>query len=199
MTGSATAKAARAPLFTLALLALSALAFLSPSTFELTRHGIAQGELWRLLTGHLCHYSVYHFAVDAGTLLVLGAIVERHRGSRRWAVLTGVSALAISLAFLWAEPQLDVYRGLSGIDCAAFAAVLALEMERHRGPALALAALFAAKLAFEQITGRFLFPSAGLGEMGLPVLSAHTVGAVIGFAAAIPLTRRRMGPYVDPA
>jgi rhomboid family GlyGly-CTERM serine protease len=189
MKGSATAPAARAPLFTFSLIALSGLTFLSPSTFELSRRGVADGEFWRLLTGHLCHYSLYHFAVDAGTLLALGWIVESRRGARRWGLLAASSAIAISLAFIWAEPQLDVYRGLSGIDCAAFAAALALKIERHRAPALALAAVFAAKLAYEQLTGRFLFPSADLGEMGLPVLTAHTVGALTGFASAIPLPK----------
>lgn len=179
--------------FTLILVALSGAALASPSSFELTR----DGGVWRLLTGHLAHYSLYHFAVDAGTLLVVGRLVERHWGARRWALVCAASALSISLAFLLFETRLDVYRGLSGLDCTAFAAMLSIEARRHRGPALALAVVFAAKLAYEQITGGFLFPSTGWGDMGSPVLSAHTVGALGGFLGSrFLLETKKNSPYL---
>jgi len=182
MKGSATAKADRAPLFSLGVVVLSALALLAPEAAELTRSGLARGELWRLFTGHLSHFSLYHFVVDAGTFAILGSIVERRLGAGRWALLLSASALLISLAFLGLEPSLESYRGLSGLDCAAFAAALILEARTHRGMAILLAAGFAAKLAFEQTSGGFLFPSTNLGDMGLPVLSAHSIGAAAGVA-----------------
>ncbi len=189
MKGSATAKADRAPLFSLGIVVLAALALLAPEAVELTRSGVANGELWRLFTGHLAHYSLYHFAVDAGTFAILGSIVERRLGAGRWALLLSASALLISLTFLGLEPSLDSYRGLSGLDCAAFAAALILEARKHRGMAILLGAGFAAKLAFEQISGGFLFPSTNLGDMGLPVLSAHSVGAAVGFGTILALGR----------
>lgn len=188
--GSATRRTARAPLVSLAVVGAAALALLVPSAFELTRSGLRAGEFWRLLTGHLAHYGLYHFAIDAGTLLALGWMYENRCGSRRWALLLGGAALAVSLVFLAAEPDLERYRGLSGVDCAAFAAAVLCEYPRRRMLSACLAALFVAKLLFEQTTGGFLFPSTGLGDMGLPVLSAHTVGAAAGFALALAVKGR---------
>jgi len=187
MKGSATATAARAPLFTLAIVALSGLSLLAPETFELSRAGLAAGELWRLFTGHLTHHSPYHLLVDAGTFAILGSIVERRLGAGRWALLLAASALLISLAFLALEPSLESYRGLSGLDCAAFAAALWLEAPVHRTMTILLGAGFAAKLIYEQVAGGFLFPSTNLGDMGLPVLSAHSIGAAAGFGALLAL------------
>ena len=185
MEGSATRRAARAPLVSIAVAGAAAMALLAPFAFEMTRAGVHEGELWRLLTGHLAHYGLYHFVVDAGTLLALGWMYESRFGPRRWALLLGGAALVISLFFLAAEPGFERYRGLSGVDCAAFAAAILCEFPKRKPLAIVLAALFAAKLLFEQSSGGFLFPSTGLGDMGLPVLSAHTVGAAAGFAMAL--------------
>lgn len=187
------------PLFSWAVAAASALALLDPAVVELTRGGLRDGELWRLWTGHLAHYSVYHFAVDAGTFLLLGTLYERRYGTRRWALLTGVSALAVSLVFLAGERAFESYRGLSGVDCAAFAAALTVEARRSMRAAAVMGALFAAKLIWEQVTGGFLFPSADLGSMGLPVLSAHTVGAAAGLGMSILTWRRPRSPAAPEA
>jgi hypothetical protein len=99
--------------------------------------------------------------------------------------MTGVAATAISAVFLSAERGFETYRGLSGLDCAAFAAAVVAEASGRRPAAWLMGALFAAKLAWEQLNGAFIFPSAELGSMGLPVLSAHTAGAAAGFATAL--------------
>src|SRR5206468_5509474 len=99
MEGSATRRAARAPLVSIAVAGAAAMALLAPFAFEMTRAGVHEGELWRLLTGHLAHYGLYHFVVDAGTLLALGWMYESRFGPRRWALLLGGAALVISLFF----------------------------------------------------------------------------------------------------
>ena len=88
-------------------------------------------------------------------------------------------------AFLFSETHLEAYRGLSGIDCAAFAAALVMEGRRRPLLALAVGLGLGAKLAYEQLSGAFLFPATGWGEMGEPVLSAHTVGAMAGLASGL--------------
>lgn len=182
--GGAAARAVRAPLVTLATAALAAVALAVPELFELTREGLREGELWRLLGGHLAHFSAGHFAVDVGMFLALGLLYEPRYGSARWALLTAGSALALSAGVLLAEPDVDVYRGLSGVDCAAFSAAVLAEMRSRRLWGRALAAAFGAKLAFEQVSGAFLFPASGLGDMGLPIPSVHLLGAAVGAGLA---------------
>ncbi len=181
--GDAAVRWGRAPLVSMAVAALGALAFTFPAAFELTRTGLAGGEAWRLLTGHLTHHSVYHFAMDAVPLVALGWLFESRYGARRWSAILAAGAVLVSIAFLLFEQELESYRGLSGIDCAAFAAGIVAELRSRRPVALILGALLAAKLVFEQVTGAFLMPSTGLGDMGLPVLSSHAAGALAGLAA----------------
>ena len=180
MKGSATPVGGRAPLVSLAAVALSAVALPVPELFELSRAGLERGQLWRFLTGHLTHYSIYHFAVDSATLLVLGWLAERRFGARRWAVILLLSGAAVSVAFLLSEEHLEAYRGLSGIDCAALAAALVAEARRRPLVALAVSLGLVAKLTYEQLSGGFIFPAVGLGDMGEPVLSAHSGGGAAG-------------------
>ena len=180
-TGNTASAGRRAPLVTLAISVLALALFFLPDTFQLTREGLGRGEVWRFFTGHLTHFSAGHLFVDVLTLLVLGVLYERSVGSLKWLVLLLGSGVAISAAFLLTESHLEGYRGLSGLACAAFA--VAILVERRRRPVLAtgLGVLFAAKILFEQLTGGFLFPAVGAGDMGEPVLSAHTAGAAVGF------------------
>ena len=192
--GSTTPVRGRAPLVSLAVAGFSAAALAFPELLELTRAGLERGEIWRFLTGHLSHYSVYHFGVDCGTLVFLGCLVERHFGAKGWSAILVLSGAAVSAAFLSCEPHLEAYRGLSGIDCAAFAAALVVEGRRRPLVALAVGLGLGAKLAYEQLSGAFLFPATGWGEMGEPVLSAHTVGAMAGLASGLTwlsIVRRR--------
>jgi rhomboid family GlyGly-CTERM serine protease len=189
MEGSPAPQGGRAPWVTLGIVGLSLAAFAAPGAFELTREGLLRGEYWRLLTGHLAHYSPYHFLVDGATLLVLGWLYEKSLGPGRWALLLLGAAGAVSAAFLSMEPHLSAYRGLSGVDCAAFAAAILAEGRRRPWLAAGLGVAFAAKIAYEQVSGGFIFPSAGLGDMGVPVLSAHTAGAAAGFLGGRLLER----------
>ena len=171
---------------TLAIVGASALALLAPQALELDRN-VAQ-EAWRWLTGHLAHGGLAHWLVDAATLLALGLLYERHVGSARWAAGLAVAAIVISAGFLLLEP-LRCYRGLSGLDCAAFAMAIRVEWSRNRRFALMLALLFIGKLIYEQSAGAFIFPAfASPGAMGDPVPSAHLLGGLVGLA--VPPTRR---------
>jgi rhomboid family GlyGly-CTERM serine protease len=171
-----------------AIVAAAALTFLAPGAVEFDR--LRLFELWRWLTGHLAHFSLYHYAVDAGTLLVLGWFFERAFGWRRWLLLLAVAAVAISAAFVVLEPH-ATYRGLSGLDCAAWAAGLVVVGRARWRVALVLGVALAAKLVYENAAGRFLFPQGGLGDMGRPVMSAHWVGALAGVVGALVLLAPR--------
>ena len=149
--------------------------------------------------GHLAHYSVYHLAVDASTLICLGWLVERRFGATWWSAILLLGAAAVSGAFLLSEPHLEAYRGLSGIDCAAFAAALMAEGRRRPFVALAVGLALGSKLVYEQVSAAFLFPATGWGDMGEPVLSAHTVGAGAGMVVGLAwLLRVFLGRAVRP-
>jgi rhomboid protease GluP len=62
------------------------------------RQRMDDGELWRLVTPALVHANFLHLALNAWMLLQVGSVFELLFGSRRFAVLYGVSAVIASIA-----------------------------------------------------------------------------------------------------
>jgi rhomboid family GlyGly-CTERM serine protease len=158
---------------------------------EYNREAILQGQLWRLVTGNLVHWSVEHFYLDLGAFLALGLLYEPSfkRSTVSLAAFLGAVSLAIGLTLLAFLPELNIYRGLSGVDSGLFAAALIVEaMHAKSDPRrwiwLAPAALiFTIKILFECLTGELFFGTSSLGDLGQPVPLAHAAGAV----ASVPL------------
>lgn len=178
----------RAPLVTLVGTLFALVVFRFPSlasALELQR-GVAQStELWRFLTAHFVHFDEKHMAVDVLTFALLGSACEWFDARRaRWTL--GIAAISISLSVLWFAPQLNSYRGLSGIDAALFTFLGAELWRRHResndasfGAVLRLLPLllFLLKVISEVVTGSALFVVSSAYE-SVPI--AHLVGGLTG-------------------
>jgi rhomboid family GlyGly-CTERM serine protease len=138
---------------------------------------IADGELWRLVTGHLVHANARHALVNAAALvLLLLWPVSRTLGAPSWWRAIAVTSLAISLGlFLPAWPV--TYVGASGVLHGLFAFALVAGRGPARIDALLLAALWA-KIAFEQIVGPSPQVGAWLGVR--TAVDAHLIGAAAG-------------------
>lgn len=95
---------------------LSALAALD---VELVR----SGEFWRLFTGHLAHITWHQYAADASLFVILYVSYGKSCGASATLSLALLSALSVSLAIVFLG-NYQVYGGLSGINCAAFSALL---------------------------------------------------------------------------
>jgi rhomboid family GlyGly-CTERM serine protease len=168
----------------MALAALFATAWFFPAeALEYDRARVASGEVWRLLTGQLVHWTPRMAAFDVGMLLGLGIWLEV-RGDRRLLAVTlalggGLTALAVHVL----SPDLTVYRGSSGVASALFvlAAVRIADTPDPRLRILAIAALalFLAKAAFESLAGQTLF--AGPLPAGVHVVPlVHLLGGLGG-------------------
>jgi rhomboid family GlyGly-CTERM serine protease len=155
------------------------------------RTAILHGELWRLWSGHLVHYSISHAAADTLVLLAMGLYAEPLVGSRRFGLMLAGAATLLSLALLVLAPALNEYRGASGL--AVLTAVLGgvLAWRRHPGsrPMLGCAALaLAAKTLWEACahTAAFADLPAGVSV----AWQAHLLGALLGVVAARRLSRQ---------
>ncbi|MEX2114644.1 MAG: rhombosortase [Pirellulales bacterium] len=156
--------------------------------FTYDRGAILAGETWRFLTGHVTHWNVDHLVWDVAIFGILGAMVERHDRPTLLGLIL-LSAAAISAATWLFHPQVEQYRGLSGLDSALFGfavpmVFVAARSRRESGVMLfvaALAAGFVAKVGWEFATGKTLFvDSSAAGFVPLPLV--HAVGALVGFA-----------------
>ena len=181
--------ARRTPCASLLLAAAAVVVFLWPGLsahLQYDRTAIAAGQVWRLVSGHWAHYSLDHVFWDVIAFVALGVACERSSRAR-FLVCLVASALAISVSVWLMLPEMQVYRGLSGIDSALFT-LLAASMwidgrrsERRGLQAIAMAGVsaFLLKVAFELITGHTVFVK-DMDPRAVGVPLAHIVGAGCG-------------------
>jgi rhomboid family GlyGly-CTERM serine protease len=170
-------------------LVLVLLWFTGESGRELLRYeraAVLQGQYWRLLTGHFVHGSGQHLLLNAVGLGLVAALFPREYPVRGWLLILASSIVTIDLGFVFLEPQLQWYVGLSGVLHGALAAG-ALGWWRHESRALALAltAVLVGKLAWEQWHGALPLS----GDMPV-VVDAHLYGAIGGALAGVFLWLR---------
>jgi len=169
------------------------------AALQFDRPAIAGGQLWRLMTGHLVHWSWLHLTADAAAMMGL-LYVARGRPLAVPVVLA--AGLAVGAAvYLWA-PDIMLYRGLSGMNFALLGWVLMTLAPGDTRRAVACMALLAAvvgKVAFEMATGTSPLPHSlpdGVAVVGI----AHAAGLAIGVAtgAVTGLLRSRRRVYAFP-
>ena len=167
---------------TLTIVAIAA-ALLPGHTLEWQRGG----EPWRIVTCHFTHWSSEQLAWDGLAFAALGIASARRNRAAFHAILLA-SILLIPVAVLLFAPDVQTYRGLSGVASALFAFLIAEDRRPGFTAArTAIGVLFFAKVAFEFITGNAVFVQhMGAGVVCVPV--AHLAGALIGAIAAFTMT-----------
>lgn len=145
---------------------------------------ISFADLHRVGTCHLLHWSSNHLLWDLGMFATLGAIAEVHMPRRyRWTLF--LSALLIPAGVMRHHPEMETYRGLSGIDTALFGLIVAdllgrRLVERDWKSAVWFSLLLIGlmgKMLAETFAETNLFVS---DTSFVPVPIAHLIGAVIG-------------------
>ena len=184
----------RIPVVSLLLAAAAAVIHLSCSIriqLLYDRSALVHQELWRLITCHWVHLSTDHLFWSAATFLGLGALCEIMAPKRYYATV-GISAIFIPLVIWWGMPDLMIYGGLSGLDCALYSLLMAMLIKREiRSSSWIWVALFslllgglAAKIIYETVTGLTIFVSNTHAGM-VPVPLAHLVGGCVGFIVGL--------------
>ena len=161
---------------------------------QFDRPAIAAGQVWRLLTGNLVHWSWLHLAADAAALMGL-LYVARPRGWAAPAMLATAGAAVGGAVYLWA-PEITLYRGCSGVNFALLAwalVTLAAGGPRRALACTALAVLAGGKIAIEIAAGTSPMPNSlpdGVAVVGVAHAAGLAAGAMMALAAGL---RRRSG------
>ncbi|MEM9369173.1 MAG: rhombosortase [Planctomycetota bacterium] len=159
------------------------------SLLELNFGRVADGQLWRLFTGHLTHYNAEHLFWDLAMFCALSAICESRHGGGYWAAIMA-TCVFISGAVAITCPGVLVYRGLSGLDTGLFAWFAIDQFRRNQRAgdqtgqllwSLAFVALLG-KLGFECFTDSTLFADS---EDFVPLVQSHVAGAACGIVMAL--------------
>ena len=153
------------------------------------RSGIAAGELWRLLTGHLVHLGVSHTVLNLAGLVLVWFLVGRAFDWKQWLWVMAGSIGAIDLGLWFGAPSLEWYVGLSGLLHGMLGAGIVAGIVARSGEALILAVVVAGKLAWEQFAGPL--PGSETTSGGAVIVDAHLYGVIGGTLVAAMLIRVR--------
>ena len=153
------------------------------------RSGIAAGELWRLLTGHLVHLGVSHTVLNLAGLVLVWFLVGRAFDWKQWLWVMAGSVGAIDLGLWFGAPSLEWYVGLSGLLHGMLGAGIVAGIAARSGEALILAVVVAGKLAWEQFAGPL--PGSEATSGGAVIVDAHLYGVIGGTLVALILIRVR--------
>lgn len=174
----------------LALIAL--LAFVVPGAnalLELNFARVAEGQHWRIVTGHWTHFGASHLFWDLLMFAILAFACEAKVG--KWfGPAVGFMALFCSAAVVITCSDITVYRGLSGLDTGLFTWFVAGQLTQSlRRKDWSISMLYflvllglVGKLVFEACTGETLFVAAGDFR---PLVEVHLAGAIVGLAYGV--------------
>lgn len=152
------------------------------------RLAVAEGQWWRLVTGHLVHIDARHALLNAAGFALLWALFARSLRPLQWWLAIGLCALVIDGGFWFVSKDLVWYAGASACLHGVFACGC-VQLVRQHDPVGYLAGLaLVGKLAWEQWQGPL--PLSG----GIPVVTVSHLYGAIGGALAGVLLRSRSEP-----
>jgi rhomboid family GlyGly-CTERM serine protease len=152
------------------------------------RAAIGDGEIWRLLTGHLAHLGLSHLLLNLAGLLLVWYLVGQSLTRFQWLLVLFASIAGIDAGFWWFQPQLNWYVGLSGALHGMLAAGVVAVIPAGRAETRILAAVLILKLAYEQLAGPL--PGSEASSGGNVIVAAHLYGAIAGALAATAIRIR---------
>ena len=153
------------------------------------RSGVAAGELWRLLSGHLVHLGYTHALLNLAGLVLVWFLVGRAFGARQWLWIIAGSVAAIDLGLWFGAPSLQWYVGLSGLLHGMLAAGIVAGLAARSCEAAILAVVVTGKLAWEQFAGPL--PGSEASSGGAVIVDAHLYGVIGGALIGALLIRVR--------
>jgi rhomboid family GlyGly-CTERM serine protease len=165
------------PVWLLVLVICFVLQFLPAESVYFERQRIAQGELWRLLSGHFIHLNWSHFSLNMAGLLMVWLFFRRYQSQFHWGVAIVLIAQLCSIG-LYVDGQLASYVGFSGVLHGLFIIGALYERRRYPLSGWVLLGLLLGKLAWEQSQGAL--PGSEALSGGRVAVNAHLYGALAG-------------------
>ena len=140
--------------------------------------GIAQFELWRLISATFCHTNFNHLIMNiAGLIITLLLFIDTFKATNILPIII-FNSLFIGLALFLFEPTVIWYVGLSGVLHGLFCYGVANDINNKDPWGYLLGAGIAIKMAYEQFYGA---QETTIKLINAPVLvDAHLYGAIAG-------------------
>jgi rhomboid family GlyGly-CTERM serine protease len=170
---------------TLCLLTVSTLALLSMTLPAGWQHGleyqhraIGDGELWRLISGHLVHLGWEHLLMNLLGLGMIWGLWLRYESLWSCSLSLLMIAIGTSIGLYLINPGIAWYRGLSGVLHGLLVWALLRQWQSQPRLQTLMLGLVALKLAWEQVSGPL--PGSAALLSGRIIVEAHLYGALAG-------------------
>ena len=159
-----------------------------------SRIEVAEGQVWRLLTGNFIHLGWGHLVLNVAGLLAMAVLFAQDRRAGQWAADLVICSIATSLGLYLFNPEIFWCVGLSGVLHGLFVigalgwVVSGISLGKWLLLGISL------KLIWEQTMGEMPFSGGIVG--GSVVTDAHLWGALSGLMnfIAFEVWRRSRAP-----
>jgi rhomboid family GlyGly-CTERM serine protease len=159
-----------------------------------SRAGLLDGELWRLATGHLVHFSSTHLAGNLLTFAALALLIELQQGRKTLGMLLLLLAIPASVVMLLLAPELHYYGGISSINYGLLTWICLTHAAVNQSVIVAGWRLFPAKLVvvgliahvgFQYATARSLFSAASADAAIVVAWQTHLACTITALILAV--------------
>jgi rhomboid family GlyGly-CTERM serine protease len=146
---------------------------------EYQRSEIANGQWWRLITGHLVHMNLWHLGMNLTGFVLCWLFFPDLLTRRRLWLWLGLSIPLVSAGFWFLDPGSRGYVGFSGVLHGLLVMCLLTGLSGHPRLHGVMLALVVGRLTWEQMPGynvNYLVDTIG----GSVYVNAHLYGSLVG-------------------
>jgi rhomboid family GlyGly-CTERM serine protease len=153
------------------------------------RSGIASGELWRVLSGHIVHSNGWHLLLNLASLLMIGLLFSQHLTRLFWLLVFTLSGLMISACYFWIAPEYEYYVGLSAVLYAVIIIGALLDIKEQPLIAVIILVIVTIRVIWQQYSGSM----DSLAELieDRVAIESHLFGICTGYVIGLTLMLRQ--------
>lgn len=156
--------------------------------FEFRRQDIASGDLWRLYTSQFVHFGLYHAVMNAAGLLFMVVALYWFLPSIWLVIGVTLIPLMVGLGMYILAPDVEFYRGFSGVNYGMLAMGLLLAVPQQRWLYGFAYLVVLGKILYEQQPGYdvdYLREEIGVAVAIEAHLAGFCAGSLLGFVGLI--------------
>jgi len=156
---------------------------------------IVAGEWWRLWSGHLAHYTLSQLIADSTLVALMGLVLQRF--IKPWQLIAAIIVVLplLSLLLLWLVPEINTYRGASGLAAMLWLMVgLQLIASADAGSSPFWIGLLFILLLVAKVAGEALGMFSAVSELPAGIVVAwqvHLFGMVMGLIVYLLCLRKQ--------
>ena len=165
---------------------------IGPEYFRYQQDAVESGQIWRILSAHWVHVGWMHWLLNSLSLVICVVLTTPGWSPRRWALVTIVMGLGITMLMMLLSPEERSYAGHSGILYGLYVLGAIGLFRRDRLVAVLIIAAIVIKVLMEQ----FSFYDFNTGSLidARVVIDAHLYGLLMAIAIALLWSTYTMNP-----